>query len=625
MVGKLADETAEVPTFEVKSLDLNDAGLTFNLKGVTAQGWDGQTPVSYTYDGTTKSVDVDIYKAGTSADVQEYTLVKDEDFTIGGSYKRAGVGEYYVQVMGKGNYTGVYTNDEDKDDLKWTLAALDYNDFAELVIPDDENDPQQEGTATVTYNGEKLAANVEFKDETEAEGADAYKAAADVKLSIKNVIGEELKDAPVNADQYIVEAVIKADGYETQTFTKYVTIAQRDVSTDMTKTVLYGTKFDETLSAEDLNSFDNILPADMALLKDAVITSEFTEYMTGQKELDYYFDFDATAEKVGEEAARNIEIAFNNYNWEFEVKTTPKSINSDDIEIRISKTAVLNEEDFTFPAGTVKVYDKALADENNPEGKLLVEGTDYELNIDSTATPGVYQVEVVGLPDNYKGAKSVEYTAVVAEDIKPEIAAFQSYDGESRVNFVTNFGYIEDDDVTYGVVTYRDAALDGELTTETEGAVVNECDYPISIFRVKDIGSSIIARPYIVVNGEKVYGDQITVNYDELVAQEAVDGPHSEIVVSEKYDEEGRIQFCASFVCKEGEDVQYGVLTCRDELADGELLTLDSEKAVNNEADYMYTIFRLKDIGNGTTVRTYMVVDGEVIYGEQVQVNYADL
>ena len=154
---------------------------------------------------------------------------------------------------------------------------------------------------------------------------------------------------------------------------------------------------------------------------------------------------------------------------------------------------------------------------------------------------------------------------------------------------------------------------------------MNECDYPISIFRAKDIGSSIIARPYIVVNGEKVYGDQITVNYDELVAQEAVDGPHSEIVVSEKYDEEGRIQFCASFVCKEGEDVQYGVLTCRDELADGELLTLDSEKAVNTEADYMYSIFRVNDIGNGATVRTYMVVDGEVIYGEQVQVNYADL
>ena len=82
--------TAEQP-FQIMTQRLDDAPtITVTLTGATNE----------TYDGTKKTVDVTVtHTLGSST-----TLVKDKDYTVGGTLSATDAGEYTVTVTGKGNY-----------------------------------------------------------------------------------------------------------------------------------------------------------------------------------------------------------------------------------------------------------------------------------------------------------------------------------------------------------------------------------------------------------------------------------------------------------------------------------------------------------------------------------------
>lgn len=129
-------------------------------------------------------------------------------------------------------------------------------------------------------------------------------------------------------------------------------------------------------------------------------------------------------------------------------------------------------------------------------------------------------------------------------------------------------------------------------------------------------------RPYIIVDGTVSYGDQVYVEYDKLKEQEAIQAAHSEIISNSKADNEGRIRFSANFAYTGEQDATYGILIYRSD-AEGVEVTVDNAE-INQVSGFETASFTAKDTGNGVTLRTYILIDGEYIYGAQRTYQYAD-
>jgi hypothetical protein len=643
LIGTLEDESDDedadptpVPKFEVKRLNINNAGLTFTLKGVTA-GNTSSASVSYNYDGNTKEVDIDsIVKKSSSGNGNDYALVKGTDFIVGGANKRAGTGEYQVQVMGKGNYSGVYKGNE----LKWSINALNYNDYASLKIEDCDpitiNGEVQTPITAKEYDGAELNAEVVFKEDTD--GAKAYKKAADVKITYKDG-NKELEDAPVDVGSYDIIVEIKADGYPTQNFTVNASIDKRTVTKDMTKTVGYGTqaKLDnKTLTEKDLNKFEKILPEDRAILKNAVIKSKYSESATGQKTLEYVLDLDATEKNVGVEAASKIKKVYDHYNWTFSVTINPKSISNDDIVVTIDGVAILSNKDFAIPGGTLAVYDKAFADNDNPNGKLLVKGTDYIVNDSTTGDVGTYTIEIVG-KGNYKGTKAVEYNAISAEEAakkatkfttKVDIAENPKKPGVKYVKYYFTRSIAEDAEISAAGYVYIKDTVD-KLTIDTKGARIKTVETTnkngtVGI-AVPDEGKGTTAVGFVVVNGEYIYSDVISKTYKEVIAEKASVNVAS--IATAKNPNKPDVKYVKyTFGRSIADDVEIsavGYVYVKDTVDE---LTIDTEgakfKIVETTNKNGTVGIAVPDDGKGTTAVGFVVVNGEYIYSDVASRTY---
>ena len=643
LIGTLEDESDDeyadptpVPKFEVKRLNINNAGLTFTLRGVTA-GNTSSASVSYNYDGNTKEVDIDsIVKKSSSDNGNDYALVKGTDFIVGGANKRAGTGEYQVQVMGKGNYSGVYKGNE----LKWSIDALNYNDYASLKIEDCDpitiNGEVQTPITAKEYDGAELNAEVVFKEDTD--GAKAYKKAADVKITYKDG-NKELEDAPVDVGSYDIIVEIKADGYPTQNFTVNASIDKRTVTKDMTKTVGYGTqaKLDnKTLTEKDLNKFEKILPEDRAILKNAVIKSKYSESAAGQKTLEYVLDLDATEKNVGVEAASKIKKAYDHYNWTFSVTINPKSISNDDIVVTIDGVAILSNKDFAIPGGTLAVYDKAFADNDNPNGKLLVKDTDYIVNDSTTGDVGTYTIEIVG-KGNYKGTKAVEYNAISAEEAakkatkfttKVDIAENPNKPGVKYVKYYFTRSIAEDAEISAAGYVYIKDTVD-KLTIDTKGARIKTVETTnkngtVGI-AVPDEGKGTTAVGFVVVNGEYIYSDVISKTYKEVIAEKASVNIAS--ISTAKNPNKPDVKYVKyTFGRSIADDVEIsavGYVYVKDTVDE---LTIDTEgakfKIVETTNKNGTVGIAVPDDGKGTTAVGFVVVNGEYIYSDVASRTY---
>ncbi len=116
----------------------------------------------------------------------------------------------------------------------------------------------------------------------------------------------------------------------------------------------------------------------------------------------------------------------------------PKSIKSDDVTVEFTNgnTVVLDENGFVEESSIIVKDTGILNDDGEPT--VLLAGTDYELNIESTATEGEYIVEIVG-KGNYRAIRKVTFTAITAAQAatKFDIEFVETYvsNNKNRIKF----------------------------------------------------------------------------------------------------------------------------------------------------------------------------------------------
>ena len=104
--------------------------------------------------------------------------------------------------------------------------------------------------------------------------------------------------------------------------------------------------------------------------------------------------------------------------------------------------------------------------------------------------------------------------------------------------------------------------------------------------------------------------------YDELKEAEALAAAKTEIIATSNYDKEGRITFAVSNVYSGTEEVKYGVLITRNGETANEELTFENAE-VNSKFDIAVATFRAKDLGEGVTVKPYMIIGDTIVFGNQ--------
>ena len=558
--------------FTVVPKNIASEDVVVTLEGTSNDFTYEQNKPVVTYDGKTKKVTVESVTDGNTL------LVNNADYNIGGTLQKVYPGEFNVQISGQGNYTGItYAG--------WTVKGMDgaasiatvnngiktYDgeDVSGMFTVDLGNIPKSKATVTTEF----------YKGET------------------------KLDAAPVDAGTYTVKVKITAKGYTTQNLEADLVIEKAEVTVTGTldkNDIIYSDTAPQVISY----AFDGVLDAERA---------DFEENTT----VDWTLD-EETNQYNG---VVNTTDEYNN-NYSFTVEpvgyaVAPKDIESTDIRVTYTSKAKLNESDWTICDDIVVTDTKT--------GKILAEGTDYTVNGNTSKEIGTFTIEIIGI-GNYTGIKELPWGVVETEEeaATARIAAYQTYDDERRINFTVTNTYNGDKDVTYGYLLYRGSITD--MTIEDAAAnsdIFNVTyDFQTAAFRAKDLGSGVSVRPYIIVGGTVSYGDQVYVEYDKLKEQEAIQAAHSEIISNSKADNEGRIRFSANFTYTGEQDATYGILIYRSD-ATGVELTVDN--AENNQVcGFETTSFTAKDNGNGVTLRTYILIDGEYIYGAQRTYLYTD-
>ena len=311
-----------------------------------------------------------------------------------------------------------------------------------------------------------------------------------------------------------------------------------------------------------------------------------------------------------------------------------KHLRSSDIEFDFGDTTTIMtsaDEWLEFPVEQISIFDKTankqleLGEEYNgyawdDDGNEIQVSfaKDYYVMPVKTKAPGVYKIEIVG-KGNYKGYITTDWT--VMREAVSVIESAKTYDTQGRVTFTVRNEYNGEGDVSYGVLIKRGLAAGTELTAdnaEFDSALASA----YTTFRTKDQGAGITVRPYMIVDGVRMLGEQYTVKYADLQAEEA-NAATSVIESAKTYDTQGRVTFTVRNTYNGTQEASYGVLIKRG-LAAGTELTADNAEFDSALAS-AYTTFRTKDQGAGITVRPYIVIGGVTKLGEQYTVKYSDL
>ncbi|MBR4626517.1 MAG: hypothetical protein IKO47_02210, partial [Ruminococcus sp.] len=317
------------------------------------------TYTEFNYDATTHITDVESVMFG------ETELVKDVDFTVGGTLRKVYPGDFTVQVSGQGNYTGIAYSG-------WKINAID-----------------GEASINKINGGVKTYDGTDVSDMFEVDLGDIPAAKATITYTYYDNDGVELKAAPKDAGTYTVQVKITAKGYADEIILTDLTIepAEVTVSGSLDK--------------------DSIVYTDEAPV---VADTEITGILD-----DEFDDFNANTEVVWtlDEANHcftgvvNTTDAYSN-NYTFTVEpvvfaVAPKDIESSDITVTYSKRAKLADGAWTICDDIVVTDSKT--------GATLVEGQDYELNGNTTKKAGTFTIEILGI-NNYNGIKEVPWTVL---------------------------------------------------------------------------------------------------------------------------------------------------------------------------------------------------------------------
>ena len=102
------------------------------------------------------------------------------------------------------------------------------------------------------------------------------------------------------------------------------------------------------------------------------------------------------------------------------------------------------------------------------------------------------------------------------ENIQAEIMEYHKLDNEGRVVFFADYSHRTLDHVEVGVLLINSTTVEGNLTHETQGVIVNPFATDEPHFNARDKGTGIYVRPYMKFGEDYyVYGKQVFTTWED--------------------------------------------------------------------------------------------------------------
>ncbi len=593
----------------------------------------------------------------TYGDDDVFVLSRDTDYIVGGATKRASAGTHEVQVMGKGNYTGVAK-------APWEIVTAEAGEAA-LTLSGATTDSSGSYDYTKVYDGKAVTGAVTFTDP-----ASDY--AVDAEVEYKYYRGRYTKeqvtaadfnaaaiDAPVNAyypnpagdnyyphaGEYTVVATITCDGYADQVLVKTVHIAPIDLTVNAAaKNITYGDDLPAVTQA-DIDAIVGLTDDDSAYFQKFFTEGKlkFRYLQTGENTYDnnkiQIIPIISTEEEIS--AFRNVVYNYNTANFYWNVTEKAKSIKDSSINVEFTEgdTAVINPDGTFASESAIKVYDTAILGQDGMPTELTELGennaatADYELTVESTATEGVYTLELIG-KNNYRGVRKIQFKAITEAQnatkftTNVDIAVNPNKPDTKYVKYTFERNIADDAEISAAGYVYVKDTVD-ELNINTVGAkfktVATTAKNGTVSISVPDEGNGTTAVGFVVVNGEYVYSDVISKTYADVIAEKSnvklsgvctAKNPNKPDVKYVKYTFERNVAddveiSAAGYVYVKGTVNELNVHT-----AGATVKTV--ETTVKNGT----VGIAVPDEGNGTTAVGFVVVNGVYIYSDVVSKTY---
>jgi len=517
------------------------------------------------------------------ADDGKFLLMTDRDMLTAADYRQYGTeeaclpGTYYLEFAGKNNYTGYVRK-------AWTINST----------------PQESGVHAegFIYNGKSIEENKKLtiaevaiqdvKQTTTYYGGYDGKAELNEELLSKLT---KLDKAPTDAGNYVVVVKTTATGAVFEDQYAAFTIAQRPI-TVVPKTTegYYSDKFDLSYDVDYNFNADK---------ETGVLEGEDAE-ITGTLGIE---DPDGN---VGKRKFTTDGLTISNPNYTAVVEDTfeikPKQIKNSDL--KVVSEAIINNDGVAVVEDAVKVVvnGRELKKYNPETGK-----GDYRVvSATTTSKEEKFSIQIRGT-NNY--ATNLASTTVEVASSKSRITGYAVIDNQNRIGFTADTTYTGNVKNAKAGVEVRRPKGDG--TTQIDYL---ELPVGVSTFKVRDLGYGAEAKPYVEVNGVRVYGETVTVAAADLKN----DTKYVPIAVNNavKYDNQNRVAFTV-ISGKDNNVTACGVEVYRDG-ADAKPTVLELPVGASS--------FRAKDLGKGIIIKPFTVdKNGKKTYGATYTTSYAEV
>ena len=512
--------------------------------------------------------------------------------------------------MGKGNYTGVVKT-------AWDIAEREAEESALYI----DNIASNEYNGK-SYDGKAVSADVSFGETASADYV------SDAEVDIKYYNGSTLlESAPVDAGSYKVVATITCDGYATKTIEKYFNINPAVLSVNEnsnTKTITYGNELPAVTQA-DINAINGLIDTD---------NEYFQKFFTdGKLAFSYVKMLNPTSQAVVEDTSKltftlvgtltdEEKAVLNKFYANYDVTglywnltTNAKSIKDSSVTVEFTDgdTIILDEGGFVSD-NKIIVKDTAILDADG--NATVLTDADYELNVEETATEGVYTLELVG-KNHYRGVRRVEFTALTEEAAVPKfninstvarinngkiyVGVSYSYDLHNGWT-VTDYGILYNNDGTItdaSELTLEAAANNSSILTKTGKTGTNLLDTGKGVVAVGYVTAVAPSGTTYTVYSDNIGGKAANITVNEPVTR--VNNANQKLYLGVSYG----ITPASGLTLD-----SYGILYCTDgTITDISELTL--EAAENNSSILTKagkTGTNLLDTGKGVIAVGYNVV-----------------
>ena len=551
----------------------------------------------------------------------DFALEADTDFTVAGATSKASAGTFDVQIVGKGNYTGVATAD-------WAIKSDDYVPAGLVLNFAGSNiaDPKK------YYDGKAVEAEIYCLTPADTRFYDYYDNITETEIKYYKVIRTDndqvtevpLESAPKDAGEYKAVATIKAENYEDQEITKQFSIYKAPLTVKAHKKNMYITYGNDlpAVTQDDIDNIEGLSDEDKAYLeaflgkgklkfayvdenKDKVrITPSLTPGDTTQDEIEQYMKL-------------RMNYNFDNYYWN--VIHRAKSLNDSSITVEMPRTVILSENGTASP-DSIKVYDTAILNEND-EPTELTPDEDYTLNIEETAKAGTYTVEIVGKGEHYRGTRKAEFKAVAEEAVSVSAKTTLGNAANKQLRLTVNAETENKELVTKtGIIVYRGTEVPSAgLTIDSAAANSDIYDFNSNgtayTTLVKDSKGGVHYVGYTVLaDGTVKYTDVISTSIDVV--------PKAQTTLGNAANKQLRLTVNAETEYS-GMVTKTGIIVYRGTEVPSAGLTIDSAAANSDIYDFnsngtAYTTL-VKDSKGGVHYVGYTVLaDGTVKYTDVI-------